>query len=696
MVSALESLDVAPLLPGGWIAALLAFVAAALVYSAWRGAPGTLWRALAAACLIALLINPRLQLAHREPLADLVFVVLDGSPSQSLGVRQEDMLAARAHVEAELDRLSAGGGLAFEILRVAGGEARESGTRLLEALERAAAQYPAERIAGALLVTDGQVHDRESFAGFPAPVHALISGGAGEFGRSITLIRAPTFGMVRAGVEFEFVVEEFGERPAGVGEAATVELLLDGQARERLVVRPGTAGKMRTLLDHAGESAVELRLSHSASEVTARNNRVGVTVNGIRDKLRVLLVSGSPHSAARVWRNLLKNDPAVELVHLTIVRPAYKAGTVPDTELSLIEFPTRTVFVDELDSFDLVVFDRFRRQGVLSDGLLESVASYVRQGGAVLVAMGSELPALEDVFGSPLRNVLPGQPTGREIEAGFVPAATTRGMRHPLIRPVMAEIEQAGHWYRQLEIMIERGDVLLTGAAGWPLLGVSRVERGRVAVLASDNAWLWARGHDGGGPHDELFRRLAHWLMQEPELEEDALRLRTTEGGLVVTRQTLEASPGEVEIIGPAGDRIEPAMAEIRPGVWRGTVPEVATGLYQARAGQARAFGVVGASDPLEFRDATSTEAVLAPLAAETGGAVRRIADGLPRLRRVTGSATAHGSEWIGFPRRNATAVRGVDIVAPLPAWAGLAILFVTLSLAWWARRGRRLSAGGG
>ena len=97
-------------------------------------------------------------------------------------------------------------------------------------------------------------------------------------------------------------------------------------------------------------------------------------INGVRDRLRVLLVSGEPHAGERTWRNLLKSDASVDLVHFTILRPPEKQDGVPVDELSLIAFPTRELFIEKIEDFDLIIFDRYRRRGILPSLYLENIA----------------------------------------------------------------------------------------------------------------------------------------------------------------------------------------------------------------------------------------------------------------------------------------------------------------------------------
>ena len=132
-----------------------------------------------------------------------------------------------------------------------------------------------------------------------------------------------------------------------------------------------------------------------------------VTIDGVRDKLRVLLVSGEPHAGERTWRNLLKSDANVDLVHFTILRPPEKLDGTPINELSLIAFPVRELFQQRINDFQLIIFDRYARQGIVPPIYLDNIAKYVRNGGAVLVAAGPDYAGPTSIWHTPLDAVLP-------------------------------------------------------------------------------------------------------------------------------------------------------------------------------------------------------------------------------------------------------------------------------------------------
>ena len=262
-------------------------------------------------------------------------------------------------------------------------------------------------------------------------------------------------------------------------------------------------------------------------ELTPLNNKAVLAIEGVRDRLKVLLVSGEPHPGERSWRNLLRADANVELVHFTILRPPEKLDGTPANELSLIAFPTADLFGRKINEFDLIIFDRYSNQTTLPSIYFENIANYVENGGAFLAAVGPDYATLRGLYYSPLENILPARPDGALFEQAFRAHVSKDGEKHPVTRGLAganAEPPNWGEWFRQVDANVVKGNSIMSGVRDKPLLVLSREGKGRVALLLSDQIWLWARGFEGGGPHVDLMRRLAHWLMKEPDLEEEALR----------------------------------------------------------------------------------------------------------------------------------------------------------------------------
>jgi len=673
-----------------------------------------LWAAIAAACLLSLVLfasrsrgaairtlalvlvvlalaNPSLTREDRDPLNSVAVVVVDKSPSQNFGDRTAQTEAARAAV---LERLARIPGLEVRAVEAGQADGETDGTRLFAALGATLADVPADRIAGVVMITDGRVHDvpaDPAALGFAAPVHALVTGHRDERDRRVALIAAPRFGIVGQPQTVTYRVEDQGAD----AKTADVTVRRDGDLVETRTVPVGAPQRVLVPIPHGGPNIVEIEASPLPGELTQVNNRAVVSIDGVRDKLRVLLVSGEPHAGERTWRNLLKSDPSVDLVHFTILRPPEKQDGTPINELSLIAFPTRELFQQKIDEFQLIIFDRYARQGVLPIIYFDNITRYVRDGGAVLVAAGPDYASPTSIWRTPLDAILPAEPEGTVTDAAFRPALTELGQRHPVTRGLDGSDTQPprwSQWFRIVDTRSATGTTVMQGPDEKPLLVLSHEGEGRVALLLSDHIWLWARGFQGGGPHLDLLRRLSHWLMKEPDLEEEALRLIADGHNLVVRRQTMSDEVTDVTLTSPSGTSRTLKLEPTEPGIWESTVAANELGLWRATDGKLNALINIGPANPREYAEVTSTTEVLAPLTDATGGDSRRLDDGsglnVPRIVAVRSGDTYKGDDWIGLKMPDASVVRGIGVLPIFSGLLGLLLLIGSLA-GTWAREGR-------
>ncbi len=691
------NISIAPLVPVGLLIALAILGLATVALGFYARRRGTWLRAIGLGLVLAALADPSLVREDRNPLKDVVAVVIDKSASQNIGERRAQTEAARAEIEKALAAL---GNIEPRFVEGGGTDSGNDGTKLFSALNLALSDVPPERVGGAILVTDGVVHDipaNPAALGFHAPLHVFVTGQAGERDRRIELVEAPRFGIVGKDQTIVARVLDSGDR----GEPVTVSVKRDGVEIANLRAAVGQLVRAPVRIEHGGPNVIELDVAVLPNELTAVNNKAVVTIEGVRDKLKVLLVSGEPHAGERTWRNLLKSDANVELVHFTILRPPEKQDGTPTNELSLIAFPTADLFGRKINEFDLIIFDRYSNQTVLPSVYFQNIVKYVRDGGAMLMAVGPDYSGRDGLFYSALGAIAPGKPDGRLIERAFRAGITDDGLKHPVTRDLpgsQASPPAWSEWFRQVRTEKTRGVSVMSGADNMPLLMLSREGKGRVALLTSDQIWLWARGFQGGGPHIDLLRKLAHWLMKEPELEEEALRATARGKEMIVTRQSLKAEIPPVTITAPSGGKQILTLSAGDPGISRATLNVEEFGLYRLTDGELTTLVNVGPENPREFQEVVSSLDKLKPLADATGGTVRRIgvAGGdsinLPRFTAMRESPLYGGSDYIGIKRTGASVVTGVGVAPLAIGFLGLIALLGSVLMGWlW--EGRRKKA---
>ena len=674
-----------PLLPWWLIACLGGMAIVGIGLALLRGLSGWPLRGLAALVVIAALTGPAYQQEERDPLTDIVLLVEDQSASQRLADRATTTSEA---AETLATRLQARENTEVRRIAVPDG-ADNSGTQLMTALSEALAEEPSGRVAGAILLSDGRLHDLDRAPNLPAPLHLLHTGREEDWDRKLTVDNAPAFGILGEEITMTLRVDDDGAAPEGVS-TVPIDISIDGEEPQRYQVPIGQEIDLPLTLPHGGRNVLQFSTPEAEGELTDRNNTALVQINGVRDRLSVLLVSGEPHPGGRTWRNLLKSDSSVDLVHFTILRPPEKQDGVPVRELSLIAFPTRELFLEKIEDFDLIIFDRYKRRGILPSIYLDNVRDYVETGGAVLIAAGPDFASADSLFRTPLESIMPARPTARVIERRYRPQVTDLGQRHPVTAGLEPESDDGwGSWMRQIELTEPTGDVVMTGADDSPLLVLDRVGEGRVALLGSDHAWLWNRGFEGGGPQLELLRRLAHWMMKEPELEEEALWAEATGQQMRIIRRSLSESVGPVTITTPSGEVMEMELEEVSPGRFEALFDGPEIGLYRLENGDHTAVIGLGPASPVEFEETIASTEPLSEVIDTTGGGALALADGLPRIREVREGRPAAGRGWIGITPRGAYETRAVTQLPLLPAWLVLA-LAAALIVGGWLREGRR------
>lgn len=676
-----------PLIPWPLIAGLAVLALLAVILALWRGLPAWWLRLFAGGALLAALANPSFHDETRTPLSDIVIALVDDSASQSISDRPAQTEAALAALQAQVDsRMNS----ELHVTRM-GDAPDDGGTRLMTALAEALAAEPRGRIAGIVLVTDGRIHDADRAPPLPAPVHTLLTGNPDDWDRRLVVENAPAYAITGEEITIRIRIDDNGAAPGDV--TAPLTIAVDGGEPTLFEIPVGRQMELPLTLPHGGLNVLEIATPPAPGELTDRNNRAVIQINGVRDRLRVLLVSGEPTPGERTWRNLLRSDAAVDLVHFTILRPPEKQDGVPVEELSLIAFPTRELFVERIEDFDLIIFDRYRSRGILPAEYLQNVADYVMRGGAVLVSGGPEYADVDSLYRTPLGAILPAAPTARVLEQPFLPLVTDLGRRHPVTGGLEGAADKTpewGRWLRLVDVLPDAGaEVLMEGPDRRPLLILDHVGEGRTALLASDHAWLWDRGYEGGGPQLELLRRLAHWLMQEPELDEENLRAEASGQTIRIIRNSLSQDAPEVVITGPDGEETALTLERTAPGRFETLREAGSPGLYRITDGDHATVIALGPASPREFEETIATGSILGPVTESTGGGVFALSDGMPRMSEVREGRPAAGADWMGIIPRDASRTTAIRVSALMPPWLWLLIAGAFM-LGGWLIEGRR------
>lgn len=688
------SIDFAPLLPFHLLIGVSALTLLLVIFSGLTSQRGWILRAAAFALLLLSLANPIWTDEEREPVKNIVSVLVDKSQSQFLQDRENQTDAILSKLENQLAKFD---NIEVRVRKFENGKTQSPSSDLFSALNDEISDIPSNRLAGTVMITDGQIHDipeEIEKLGLKSPLHALITGSNDEIDIRIEIDQAPRFGIVDETQELTYQVYIDGKPISDTNQEFEVEMKLNGELISTELAPANQSVSTFIDIPRRGKNLIELSVKPIEGEVSTTNNLAFVEIEGIRQNLKVLLVSGAPHSGERAWRNLLKSDTSIDLIHFTILRPPDRNDGTPIDELSLIAFPTRELFIEKIDEFDLIIFDRYQRLGVLSILYYDNIARYVEEGGALLVAAGPEFAGIQSIATTPLAPVLPAFPTGNVEQVGFYPRISDTGQRHPVTRDLQGgDIEPPnwGRWFRSIEVTGVRGNNVLDGPNGNPLLVLNREGEGRVAMLLSDHGWLWSRGFEGGGPHISLYRRIAHWLMKEPSLEEEALFAETNGNEIQIIRQTMEEDTPSVTIVSPSGKQEILEMEPTQSGRFEINREFSENGLYQITDGDFTALAHIGALDAPEFKASVSTTDLLSPTIIKTKGVITRaINNGEVTLPQIVPARLLpnRASDRMFLRTSNETVLKGVTQIPLLSGLLGLAAILFALSSTWY-REGR-------
>jgi uncharacterized membrane protein len=686
-----------PVIPVQMLIVLLCVIGIIILAAVFlRGRRGFLPRILTGAIIAAVLSGPVLREERREYLPDKALIVIDKSASQKLGERDKNSLRIAAELEKTLKSRS---GIDVRVVEAAQDSDTTGRTDVFSALERLPFDATSGRLAATFLITDGQVHDVprafDRFRRF-APLHVLLSGREDEFDRKVTILSAPKFAIV--GQEVKIPVRlDIASANASRDDVVAVSLRQNGEMTDTVFLKGDEVRELSVKIDRPGQNVFEFSIPADGRDLTGVNDYAAVIVNGVRDRLKVLLVSGSPHMGERAWRNLLKSDPSIDMVHFTILRSPFSYDPAAPNELSLIAFPADELFLHKVGEFDLIIFDRFSKYNLIEEAYVDSIKRYVKEGGGLLMTLGTGSWSEDDERGlGPLAPILPIALANNDVDKRpFRPELTAQGASHPVTQPLVSwrASRDWGEWQASRRARALAGDVLLTGADKNPLLVLNAVDKGRVAVLTSDHFWIWSKGGAEAGPYVDLLRNVAHWLMKEPELEKDFLKAEARGLNIVAFRRKDSETPPEISIISPAREtvKIKPVF---EAGWWTGRATVKARGVYTVSDGDKSVFVAVGdsASDR-EAAEVVTTAQKLQPMQQEMNGGIfwqGRAPDTLPALRDLTPDArNLFGDTWAGLLRHKAFVASREEAIRVF-SWPFSFFLIMLAVILCWLIEGRK------
>ncbi len=675
----MNSLNFYPFIPINLLLILILLSLSVIFIGFKLKAPGNIFRATLICLIILSIANPTMVSENRENIPDTVALILDLSPSQNINNRKSLAQSSYNSIKTELEKIN---NLDIRLKTING----KKGSKLFEPLASMVGDISSDRVAGAIIITDGQIEDAPSILenyNFKAPVNIILTGEKEEKDRRLIIESSPRFGIVGEEIKIDIKVEDISANTPN----ALVTINMNDEIEQSRSIPIGEVVTITMPLERAGITSLNIEVEPGKEELTLQNNKSVIEINAIRERLKVMLVSGEPNMGLRSWRNLLNSDPSVDLVHFTILRPPNKQDLTPVGELSLIPFPSRELFQANLNDFDLIIFDQYHLRGILPQFYLKNVVEYVVNGGALLDASGPEYAGPYSLSLSPLQNILPTEPTGDIIVQEFIPIMTKDGERHPVTANLKDDINSNwGPWYRMVEGLTIAGDVLLEGPDARPLLVLNRVGQGRVAQILSDQSWVWTKSGVNKGPQADLLRRLVHWLMKEPELEENELSAKIDNDTILITKNSLNLDKKPIISTSPDNIKEEIVLEDIGRGKQIGKILSPKEGTWKFSSGNSQISLIVGNSNSSEYLDVRATDNIVKPIVSYTSGSINWVNNekNIPKIKQIQKNKLTDNSKNIQLIKNEKYYVKNIQQSSLTPWYFVLIFSLILLFLSWY------------
>ena len=355
--------------------------------------------------LIIIILNPVRNSSNKEYHKDLAIVVSDLTNSILETNKDKDVKAAQETLYDQLKKIQN-----LEIINIEinnNSEKNNNETFLFKEIDKKINNFSSDRLSSVFIITDGQIHDFNNYKSYfdSIPIHFLLVGSKNEKDRFSKVSNMPNYVLIGNKLKFDLqVIDNFNNKKI------KTDFFIDSKLISSQYLVPNISNNITLPLNHVGKNILEIKTEVSSSEITNINNSQTFEINGVHDRLRVMLISGEPNMGLRNLRNILNSDPSVELIHFTILRPPSKRDLTPVKELSLIPFPTQELFAADISKFSLIIFDQYSLQGILPPKYLNNISNFVLNGGALLDIAGTKYLTPDSLVNSPIKEILPTEP----------------------------------------------------------------------------------------------------------------------------------------------------------------------------------------------------------------------------------------------------------------------------------------------
>ncbi len=598
---------------------------------------------------LLLITNPMINSMKKKYYNDILIVLYDKTQSVVETKKTRQLLEVKEKIENNIKKLEKLEVVEIEVDNLNNLNNEKIDTKIITKLQKTFEKFEKNRVAGVIIVTDGVIHDLEKIESDfeDIPMHFFLLGKKNERDRSIITESIPEYALVGKPINFIFKIID-----GKFEEDIEATFILDGVEVFSETFAPNINHQINLPISHAGENLLEIKISNHPDEITFANNYKVFKINGIHEKLRVMLISGEPNMGLRNWRNILNSDPSIELLHFTILRPPSKRDLTPVRELALIPFPSQELFSADISKFSLIILDQYTLQGILPKKYLDNIVDYVINGGAILNISGQEYLGDRSLSNSPLANILPAKPESFSTKS-FIPTLTNLGKRHPITNTLENSYKNKkwGKWFSFIKTNQASGQTLMT-ANSHPLLIINEVSDGRIAQILSDQGWVWKKDRENKGPLLKLLRNIIHWLLKTPEFQENYLEVFKNGDLITLNLNSLYQGNTKAIITNPMGKEISVLMKDNKNGSLIGTFESNEYGKFSLNVNDIKKDFFLGVSNSIELERVRSSDFLIDSFFKKNKNYIYSttwLGSDIPTILKVYSKNNIAGKNWVGL-----------------------------------------------
>ncbi len=651
-------------------------------------------RTLSFLVFLVFILNPQINKKNAEYHKDIVIVVSDMTQSIIETRKAKEVELISKDLSRQLKEIGNIEQINIKLenyKKIELSNAKEIETSLFREVNNVINNLNIERLSGIIIITDGQIHDFHNYNKLlsKTPIHYILVGNKNEKDRILKTTNIPKYAVLGKKYEIFVNIKDNTEK-----KNLKTDFYLNEQLIDTKYLFPNKNYEIPLPTLSIGKNILEIRTEETDIEISKLNNYQIHEINGIQDKLKVMLISGEPNMGLRNLRNILNSDPNIELLHFTILRPPTKRDLTPVKELSLIPFPTQELFDADISKFNLIIFDQYGLQGILPPKYLDNISKFVVSGGALLDIVGRKYLTKDSLINSPIKQILPTIPLKNISNKRFRPELTKVGKRHPITNKLKNNYKEKswGEWTNYTRSQLNSGKALLHYEND-PLLALDNVGKGRVVQILSSDSWIWQKSLNDKGPLIELIRNIIQWLLKNPKLEENFINLNKDNNLIKIKLNSISSGDINAKIVTPSKEALKLKLIDKGNGIFEGEFKSLERGKFQITWKDKTKYFIINDMNNKEVEEITATDYKIKSYTEKNNTFTKNFNifwkdRSTPKILRIYNNKILGGKNWIGVVEKNVPKI-SENSKQKLLNWYIIFMLLIFLIFISWYKEGR-------